>query len=407
MNVPPGGSVVLVRYGDISTKSDRVRRMMEDKLVANLEDGLNRAGIEASVEREWTRPIVVTDTDRVEAATEVAASTIGVVSASPSRRLNPRRNAIIDALVETAHRHYDGGSFAIRARRADKQLPFTSADIEREAGSAVYEAAAERFEPEVDLEDPDVTLHVEIRPEHAYVFVDSVDGPGGLPVGSQSPMVALISGGIDSPVAAYRAMRRGSPIIPVYVDLGAFGGPDHQARALEAIARLDTFAGVERRPTYLVPGGEAVSRFVETVERGRMLVLRRFMFRVADRIAAKDGAVGIVTGEALGQKSSQTAANLLATSVVTERPIHRPLLSLDKVEVTDEARSLGTYRSATLPAGCPSVAPDQVETRATPEEIDELEPSDVDDLVERAVAEAAIVEPTRLDTYGGIATVDS
>ncbi|MFW6153000.1 MAG: tRNA sulfurtransferase, partial [Halobacteriota archaeon] len=217
MHVPPDGSVVLVRYGDISTKSDRVRRMMEDKLVANLAVGLERAGLEATVEREWTRPIIVTTPEQVEEATAVAASTIGVVSASPARRVDTRREAVIDALVQTAERHYDGGTFAIRVRRADKALPYTSADIEREAGSAVYEAAAERFEPAVDLDDPDMTLHAEVRPEHAYVFVDRVDGPGGLPVGSQSPMVALVSGGIDSPVAAYRAMRRGSPIIPVYV----------------------------------------------------------------------------------------------------------------------------------------------------------------------------------------------
>ncbi|MFW6449390.1 MAG: tRNA 4-thiouridine(8) synthase ThiI, partial [Halobacteriota archaeon] len=196
------------------------------------------------------------------------------------------------------------------------------------------------------------------------------------------------------------------PIIPVYVDLGAFGGPDHQARALEAIARLDGLAGAERRSTYLVPGGEAVSRFVETIDRGRMLVLRRFMFRVADRIAAEHGAVGIVTGEALGQKSSQTAANLAATSTVTDRPIHRPLLTFDKVEITDEARALGTYRSATLPAGCPSVAPDQVETRGTSDAVDELEPSDIEELVERAVEAADIVPPARLDSYGRVAAVD-
>lgn len=371
---------------------------MEDRLVTNLEAGLADAGLAATVEREWTRPIVVVDPEAVEAATAVAARTIGVVSASPVRRTEPRLSAILEAIRATAVAVYSGGTFAIRARRGDKQLPFTSEEVERAGGDVVFEAAS-AVEPAVDLDDPDVTIHVEARSAHAYVFVDVVDGPGGLPVGTQAPMVALVSGGIDSPVAAYRAMRRGSPVVALYLDLGPYGGPDHRARALEAIAQLHAYAGASTEPAYVVPAGAVVERLVAEVDRGRMLVWRRFMFRVADRLAADVGAVGIVTGEALGQKSSQTATNLAATSRVTERPIHRPLLSADKVEIEAMAESIGTYRSAQVAAGCPAIVPDQVATRMGPTELAHLEPDDVDHLVAAALEAADVIDPDRLASY--------
>lgn len=399
MELPPGADVVLVRYGDIGTKSPPVQRSMEDRLVANLRARLERASIDATIEREWTRPVIVPPSGAMEATTDVATDTFGVVSASPARRVESAFVPIIDAIRETAASCYTEGSFAIRARRGDKGLDFTSADIERAGGDAVFDAVPAEVDPTVDLEDPDLTIHVEARREHAYLFKDIVDGSGGLPVGSQDAMVALVSGGIDSPVAAYRVMRRGSPIVPVYFDLGTYGGPDHRARAMEAIARLAAFAGREELDAYVVPAGKAVDRFVEEVDRGRMLVLRRFMFRVADRLADRVGAVGIVTGESLGQKSSQTAANLSATSRVVDRPIHRPLLSYDKAEITDYAKDIGTYRSATIPSGCPSVAPDVVATRATPTWVDRLEPEDIDELVTDALEGVEPVDATVLAAY--------
>ncbi|MFP4590504.1 MAG: tRNA sulfurtransferase [Halobacteriales archaeon] len=398
MRVPPSADAVLVRYGDIGTKSERVQRTMERQLRANLGVALAAAGIDADVGGERTRPIVTVAPGEVEAATTTVARTIGVVSASPVRRVESRLEPILEALAATAVAVYDGGTFAVRARRADKAFPFTSTDVERRGGDAVFEAVS-GFEPAVDLDDPDVTLHVEARADEAYVFADVVAGPGGLPVGTQAPLVALVSGGIDSPVAAHRAMRRGSPVVPVYLDLGPFGGPDHQARALEAIAEVQSRAGTATQPTYVVPGGDAVERLVETVDRGRMLAWRRFMFRVADRVAAATDAVGIVTGEALGQKSSQTATNLYATSRVADRPIHRPLFSLDKAEITALADALGTYRSAQVDAGCPALVPERVATRMSPEELDRLEPDDVDGLVEAAFEAAEVLEPEQLATY--------
>ena len=387
---PPGADTVLVRHGEIGTKSEQVGRKMEGQLRDNIGAILTDRGFDDPVERERTRLYVRTAPERIDAVTDAVTDTIGVLSASPSRRTAPTLDAIADTLSETAREHYDGGTFAVRARRAGQSdaHPFSSEDIEETGGAAVWRSAEERgIEPEVDLDDPDMTLFVECRADDAYVFLEKRDGPGGLPVGTQRPVVALVSGGIDSPVAAWEMLRRGCPIVPVYVDLGDYGGQDHRARAASTTDTLGRYAPNMDMPLRVVPGGTAVERIVEETEKHRMLVLRRFMFRVATAVAEKQHAVGIVTGEAVGQKSSQTSANLRVTSAVTDYPVHRPLLTCDKATITQRARDIGTYDDATIPAGCNRVAPTYPETAASLAGVRAAEPDDIESLTRKATGE--------------------
>ena len=391
---PPGADTVVVRHGDVNQKSGRVQRDMERRLVENVEALLDDRGVDAEVEHRWTRPLVHTSEPRVEAATEAVTDAFGVVSASPALVVSAEREAIEDALARAASEHYDGGTFAVDARRAGDSLPFTSEDVEEFGGQTVWNAVADEFDPEVDLDDPDLTFYVECREEgDAFVFLEKRPGPGGLPLGSQAPVVALVSGGIDSPVAAYEVMKRGAPIVPVYVDLGDYGGPDHEARAMETVRTL-----AERAPNFdmrvrRVPAGDTVSLLVDQLEQGRMLAFRRFMYRVAECIAEREGAHGVVTGEALGQKSSQTARNFGVTSRATDLPVHRPLLSLDKNEITRRAREIGTFRDSTIPAGCNRFAPNQAETNARIDPLRESEPDDLFERAERAAEAAELVDP--------------
>lgn len=390
---PPGADTVLVRHGDVNTKSRSVKRYMEGILCDNLEALLEDRGVPGDVERRWSRPLVHTTEETVEAATAAAADAFGVVSASAARTVPPDKNSILDALAETSRACYTGGSFAVDARRADKSLPFTSEELERDGGTVIWESVADDFEPAVDLDAPDVTFGVEVREDVAFLFLDSVDGPGGLPLGSQAPLVALVSGGIDSPVAAYEMLKRGSPVIPVYVDLGIYGGIDHEARAMETVRTLSEYAPNFDMRVRRVPGGDTVSLLVEEMELGRMLSLRRFFYRVAEHVAESVDASGIVTGEALGQKSSQTTRNLGVTSRVTALPIHRPLLSMDKQEIVARARAIGTYTDSTIDAGCNRIAPDRVETNARLDKLLEAEPDDLLERAEAAAADVTIVDP--------------
>jgi len=393
---PPGAGAVLVRYGEIGVKSRTVQRRMEERLQENIGTALDRKGIEAAVEREHTRLWVRTSPEWIDAATDVVTNSFGVVSASPAVRVDPTLDAMTRALAESAAEHYDGGTFAVDARRAAQQgdHPFSSRDIEEQGGSAVWEqATADGVEPAVDLDDPDLTFYVECRPEDAYVFLEKRDGPGGLPLGTQEPLVALVSGGIDSPVAAWKVMKRGCPIYPLYIDLGQYGGVDNRMRAVETVDALSEFVPDGDLGLRVVPGGEGVERIAETTETCRMLVIRRYMVRIAERVAESLGAVGIATGESIGQKSSQTSANLRATGEATSLPVHRPLATTDKTTITERAHAIETFEESTIDTGCHRLAPENPATAPPLSTVRAAEPAEIAELAAAAAAEVERIDP--------------
>ncbi|MFB6112872.1 MAG: tRNA sulfurtransferase [Halodesulfurarchaeum sp.] len=397
---PPGADVVVVRHGDIGVKSSRVQSRMERRLAENLAELLADRGVPGTVEREWGRLFV--RTEEPGDAAEEAADAFGVVSTSPARSVTPDLDAICEVLANTAREHYDGGSFAVDARRTGGQ-DFTSQDVGAAGGEAIWTAVEDDVDPSVDLDDPDITFSVEVRESEAFVFLETIDGPGGLPVGSQRPLVSLVSGGIDSPVAGWLAMKRGSPILPLYFDLGQYGGPDHRQRALATIERLADFAPNQNWQVIVSPIGPYLEQIEAELDDLRMLVLRRLMLEVAERVAKDRGAVGLVTGEAIGQKSSQTAANLAVTDRVTTLPVHRPLSSWNKQEIISLARDIGTYEDATIQAGCNRIAPDRPETRADPSTVDSREPEAMGRWAEEAFKRSETVDLHRARSdVGGI-----
>jgi len=397
---PPDPGTVVVRHGEIGVKSEQVRRRMERLLRDNVDALMADRGIDGRVQHRRNRLLIFTDDP--EAACDAATDAFGVVSASPARRVDPTIEAITDALTAAARAHYRGGTFALRARRAGESdaHPFSSRDLESEGGAAVWEAAEDGgADPEVDLDDPDIEFFVDCREDEAFVFLEKRPGPGGLPLGSQDPLVALFSGGIDSPVAAWEAMRRGAPVVPLYVSLGEYGGVDREGRAQATASDLARYAPDRDLRLRVAPAGDLIEDVVTSVDGGRMLVVRRAMYRIAEHVARDADAVGIVTGESVGQKSSQTTANLAATSAAVDLPVHRPLLTADKTDITQRAREVGTYRDSTVPAGCNQLVPEYPETRGRPEEIAALEPDDVDGRT-RAIADRIEVLDT-LDAPAG------
>jgi thiamine biosynthesis protein ThiI len=381
---PPDADSVLVRHGELGVKSDQVRRKMEGQLADNLRAMLDARGLSGDIEQRRNRLFV--HTAQPEGVTAAAADTFGVTSASAVTTVDPTLSAIEDALAATAWEQYDGGTFAVNARRAGpaEAHPFSSTDIESDGGTAVWEAIEELGgEPAVDLDNPDLELFVECRAGEAYAFCEKRAGPGGLPLGTQRPVVALVSGGIDSPVAAWKLMKRGAPVLPVYVDLGDYGGPDHRARAVSTVETLASYAPGHDLSISVVDAGDVVTDLSQDLGSLRMLALRRFMLAVAEAIAHECDAVGIVTGEAIGQKSSQTSANIAVTDAATTLPVHRPNLTVDKSEITNHARTIGTFEDSTIDTGCNRVAPSHPETNASLEAVRAAEP---DDLFERAEA---------------------
>jgi len=390
---PPEAGTVVVRHGELGVKSEQVRRKMERQLRDHVEALLADRDIPGTI--ETTRNRLYVETEAVEAATAAATDAFGVVSASPALRTKPRMDTMLGVMRAATQDCYDGGAFAVDANRAGPSdaHPFSSVDIER-AGGEVLGEAIERmgFEPRVDLDDPEFTVFVDCRPEEAFVFVEKRPGPGGLPLGSQRPLVALVSGGHDSPVAAWLAMKRGSPVIPLYVDLGEYGGVDHRTRAVASADRLAELTPHRDLRLRMAPAGDLVDELVAAVEETRMLSLRRAMVALAGAVAREQNAVGVVTGESVGQKSSQTAANLGVTDAATDLPVHRPLLSWDKTAIVDRARELGTFEASSVQAGCTRVAPEFPETNATLEAVRAAEPPDLLDRARALADEVTTVD---------------
>ena len=373
---------VLVSFGDLSTKSREVRGKMTRRLRDNVAALLDDRGVDAAVEAEWAR--IVVRTDDADRAARVAADAMGVVRARPTVSRPADGDAIAGTLAALARDASPVDTYAVRARRAGDadEHDFSSRDLERAGGRAVGDATGAT----VDLDDPDRTYHVEVRGDEAHVAATTYEGPGGLPLGTQDPLVALVSGGHDSPVAAYEVMRRGSPVIPVYVALGDYGGPDHEARAVATVRRLARYAPNFDVQLRVVPGGQLAGTLLDEVADTRMLSWRRALLRIGEVVADREGAVGVVTGEALGQKSSQTAANLAVTDAAVDLPVHRPLLTWDKADIVARARDIGTYDDSSIPVGCERLDPPFPETGAT---LDAVEAAEPDSFLDRAAAAAA------------------
>ncbi|MBE56342.1 MAG: tRNA 4-thiouridine(8) synthase ThiI [Acidobacteria bacterium] len=280
------------------------------------------------------------------------------------------------------------GSFRVSARRADKRYPLTSPQIEREVGGRIKQAKGWT----VNLSAPDLTVHLEMLTDEVYYSFGKQRGAGGLPSGVSGRVVCLLSGGIDSPVAAYRMMKRGCQVHFIHFHSYPILSKASQDKVRE-IARLFTRSQLRSRLT-MVAFGEIQRQVVLTVPPPlRVIIYRRLMLRIADRLAHNTRARAVVTGEVVGQVASQTLENLAVINAVTRLPVLRPLVGHDKNEITDEARSIGTYPISIIPDQdcCQLFTPKHPATRATVVETEAAEAAlPIDEIVESAIAEALV-----------------
>jgi tRNA uracil 4-sulfurtransferase len=252
-------------------------------------------------------------------------------------------------------------SFRVSATRADKRLPFTSPQVEREVGGLVKEAMGWR----VDLDRPAFTIHIEMLPDGAFYFFGKEPGAGGLPTGTGGRVACLLSGGIDSPVAAYRLMRRGCSVLFVHFHSYPILSRASQEKVQEIVAVLTRHQ--LRSRLVLVPFGDLQRRVVLAVPPPlRVVVYRRLMLRIAERLAARWHARALVTGEVIGQVASQTLDNMTTIAGATTMEVLRPLVGMDKDEIAAEAERIGTFPISIIPDQdcCTLFTPRHPSTRA-------------------------------------------
>ncbi|HIH03077.1 MAG TPA: tRNA 4-thiouridine(8) synthase ThiI [Methanoregulaceae archaeon] len=336
----------LVRYGEIFLKSDPVRRKWEQVLANEIRERMPGVAVRTGRGRIWLDGPV----DR-----EALSRVFGVVSFSPTV---PCFLEDLDrAVPEYVTAHFGGaeqGTFAVRVKRVGNHS-FSSQEKAASLGALIGSAHPGL---RVDLSNPDITLHVEIRDERCYLYHEIFPGPGGLPPGTQGTLVALVSGGIDSPVAAYMMMKRGCRILPLMVALDGYLDETAVTRAEAVIERLRPYqpdiALHVLHDGYLLRAKEVLRQAGQ--ERYTCVLCKRRMYRLAGMYATEHGALGIVTGEALGQVASQTLDNLRALDEAASLPVYRPLIGFDKEEIITIARRIGTFATSITPAtGCQAV----------------------------------------------------
>ena len=314
--------------------------------------------------------LYVEDAGREEA--EAVAEVFGVVSAMPAYKTSAELESIIDLAVKVAEERIgDGDSFAVRPKVVGEH-PYTSSDVAIKVGDAVLQRLSHRG-VHVDLDNPTVTLYIEVRDRDAYIYTEVIEGFGGLPYGTQGRLVSLLSGGIDSPVAMWMMMKRGVEVYPLFMDQRPYVGEDYVERAIDAFRVLSRYIP-EDSELYAAPFGEVMKRIMESpIPRLRCLLCKRSMYRVASAFAEAIEARGLITGESLGQVASQTLDNLYILDEASSLPVLRPLIGLDKVEIEHLAMRIGTYEvTAKAVHGC-TVVPDKPATKANPEVVRELE----------------------------------
>jgi thiamine biosynthesis protein ThiI len=280
-------------------------------------------------------------------------------------------------------------TFRVSAKRADKRFPLTSPQMEREVGGRIKEAKGWT----VDLDNPEFTIHVEALTGEAFYYFGKEAGPGGMPTGVSGRVVALLSGGIDSPVACYRLMKRGCRVIPVHFHSYPILSRASQEKVRELAAVLTRYQQFTR--LYMVAFGEIQQQVMLSVPPPlRVVIYRRLMMRIAQGIAERSRAGALVTGDVIGQVASQTLENMAAIGSVSTLPVFRPLIGMDKDEIVLEAQRLGTYQISIIEDQdcCQLFTPKHPATKARLQDVERAERAlPIDDFVAQAV-ESALVE---------------
>lgn len=363
----------IVHYHELALKG-RNRDFFEQRLVRNLRLALNDLRIKRVESLQGRIRITIPDQVSLDSVAERVRRTCGVanflLTESLPLELNHPDLSEMKRMAQRLLAQEDFQSFRVTAKRADKRFPLTSMDVERDIGGYLCEVTGKT----VKLKQPDLTLYIELLTHEAHLAARKILGTGGMPVGTSGKVACLLSGGIDSPVAAYRMIKRGCKAVFVH-----FSGRPLVSRASEEkvqeLVRLLT-AYQYHSQLYVVPFGEIQRDIVANAPAPfRVVLYRRIMVRIAEELARREGCWALVTGDSLGQVASQTAENLSVVEEAAELPLLRPLIGMDKIEITEQAQQLGSFATSIEPDQdcCKLFVPLHPSTRTKPADIHRIE----------------------------------
>ena len=370
-------NVLLVRMGEIFLKGDN-RMFFIKALVRHIKKAVDGTG--CSVELTQGR-IFLRDITDMEDVIRRVTRVFGVHSVSPVVQCEKTMDAICREAVEMMKPL--SGTFKCAARRADKRFPLDSMQINEEVGYQVLTACPQLT---VDVHKPQHELNIEVR-ENAYLYVEKIPAVGGMPVGTNGKAMLLLSCGIDSPVAGYMIAKRGVQLNCIHYHSFPFTSEQAKQKVIDLAKQLSAYAGPIRM--YVVPFTELQQELYQKCPESQLTILmRRYMMRIANRIAHRANCSALITGESIGQVASQTMDGLCCTNAVCDMPVFRPLIGFDKTEIMDYAEKIGTYETSILPYEdcCTIFTPKHPQTKPRVEQLIESEKLiDGEGLIRRAI----------------------
>ncbi len=376
--------IILLKLGEIVLKGLN-RRSFEQKLTANVRRRLAPIGKFRVYCLQSIIYVEGEDGADMDTAFEALKKVFGVISLTRAAACEKDKDAIAKLAIEYLREDMlRAKSFKVETRRSDKTFPMTSIELSQYVGNALSDAYEDI---EVDVHDPELVVHIEVRDLAAYVHAMPVHGAGGLPVGCSGTAVTLLSGGIDSPVSTYMIAKRGVHLIPVHFFSFPYTSQQAKDKVIELGRLLTEYCG--KMTMEVVPFTHIQEEIRDKCpEEYFTLIMRRFMMRIAEQIAQRSNAKAIVTGENLGQVASQTMEAMASTQAVMTLPILQPLIGMDKEEIVERARQIGTFETSILPYEdcCTVFTPRHPRTRPKISEVERAESKlDVDALVAEAI----------------------
>ena len=376
--------IILLKLGEIVLKGLN-RKSFEQKLMGNIRRRLAPLGKFRVYCLQSTVYVEGEEGADMDAAFEALRQVFGVISLSRAAPCEKNKEAIAALAIEYLRDEMESArSFKVESKRSDKAFPMTSIELSQYVGGELADAYPDTA---VDVHDPELTVHIEVRDLAAYVHAAPVPGAGGMPVGSNGVAVTLLSGGIDSPVSTYMIAKRGVRLIPVHFFSFPYTSQQAKDKVVELGRQLTAYCG--RMTMEVVPFTHIQEEIRDKCpEEYFTLIMRRFMMRIAQHIAESNGAKAIVTGENLGQVASQTMEAMASTQAVTHLPVLQPLIGMDKEEIITIARKIGTFDTSILPYEdcCTVFTPRHPRTRPQVSEVEAAESAlDVEALVQEAI----------------------
>lgn len=373
-------NLIIARYGEVGLKSSKVRSRFEKKLVKNI-----KVAIDCEVDRNQGRIYIFPQVfdDAIKNLNRV----FGIVSYSPAISTYTDFDDIDKTLGDYVEKLIcenildENTKFAIRCRRVGDH-DFSSQEMAAYCGGVVRK----RILAPVDLTNPDLTIFIEVRGEDTFIYHEKIPGPGGLPLGTQGKVVCLVSSGIDSPVAAYLMMKRGCEVIALYCDNAPFTSQEALNNYNKLIDQLQNYAAGVPIKKRVVKYGDYLQKAKEDAsEKMTCILCKSGMYKIAEMLANKMGALAIVDGSSVGQVASQTLNNILTTRYGVDMPVLSPLIGLDKTEITKIAEEIGTFEISKIDDGGCSAVPRYPETKSDLERFkDACESMNQDDAIIKA-----------------------